>query len=288
MAVIALWLILSATAMLLLSFSDVFSKPVADVFGAYVSSLYLGVALVPAIIYLVLSPPAQITPLLVTLAIGGGASLALGYVFVLKSLETEQATNTWGLINLGYLSIILFGVLVLGEHVTLLQAIAITAILTGAIMVTINRGMKFNRQLLPAIIDNLFWVGFNILIIYNISTYTSSPSAIISILFASGFLILLLYGLFSRKATTTKTLTMPKNRRPFALFIVSGLMLGAGQVAFVLVILQHFVALGGAVLAIEPIVVLVLGYALYKERITAFQGVGLLVTVVGAVMIGLL
>lgn len=288
MAVIALWLILSATAMLLLSFSDVFSKPVADVFGAYVSSLYLGVALVPAIIYLVLSPPAQITPLLVTLAIGGGASLALGYVFVLKSLETEQATNTWGLINLGYLSIILFGVLVLGEHVTVLQAIAITAILTGAIMVTINRGMKFNRQLLPAIIDNLFWVGFNILIIYNISTYTSSPSAIISILFASGFLILLLYGLFSRKATTTKTLTMPKNRRPFALFIVSGLMLGAGQVAFVLVILQHFVALGGAVLAIEPIVVLVLGYALYKERITAFQGVGLLVTVVGAVMIGLL
>ncbi len=288
MAVIALWLILSATAMLLLSFSDVFSKPVADVFGAYVSSLYLGVALVPAIIYLVLSPPAQITPLLVTLAIGGGASLALGYVFVLKSLETEQATNTWGLINLGYLSIILFGVLVLGEHVTLLQAIAITAILTGAIMVTINRGMKFNRQLLPAIIGNLFWVGFNILIIYNISTYTSSPSAIISILFASGFLILLLYGLFSRKATTTKTLTMPKNRRPFALFIVSGLMLGAGQVAFVLVILQHFVALGGAVLAIEPIVVLVLGYALYKERITAFQGVGLLVTVVGAVMIGLL
>ena len=288
MAVIALWLILSATAMLLLSFSDVFSKPVADVFGAYVSSLYLGVALVPAIIYLVLSPPAQITPLLVTLAIGGGVSLALGYVFVLKSLETEQATNTWGLINLGYLSIILFGVLVLGEHVTLLQAIAIAAILTGAIMVTINRGMKFNRQLLPAIIGNLFWVGFNILIIYNISTYTSSPSAIISILFASGFLILLLYGLFSRKATTTKTLTMPKNRRPFALFIVSGLMLGAGQVAFVLVILQHFVALGGAVLAIEPIVVLVLGYALYKERITAFQGVGLLVTVVGAVMIGLL
>ena len=288
MAVIALWLILSATAMLLLSFSDVFSKPVADVFGAYVSSLYLGVALVPAIIYLVLSPPAQITPLLVTLAIGGGASLALGYVFVLKSLETEQATNTWGLINLGYLSIILFGALVLGEHVTVLQAIAITAILTGAIMVTINRGMKFNRQLLPAIIGNLFWVGFNILIIYNISTYTSSPSAIISILFASGFLILLLYGLFSRKATTTKTLTMPKNRRPFALFIVSGLMLGAGQVAFVLVILQHFVALGGAVLAIEPIVVLVLGYALYKERITAFQGVGLLVTVVGAVMIGLL
>ncbi len=288
MAVIALWLILSATAMLLLSFSDVFSKPVADVFGAYVSSLYLGVALVPAIIYLVLSPPAQITPLLVTLAIGGGVSLALGYVFVLKSLETEQATNTWGLINLGYLSIILFGVLVLGEHVTVLQAIAITAILTGAIMVTINRGMKFNRQLLPAIIDNLLWLGFNILIIYNISTYTSSPSAIISILFASGFLILLLYGLFSRKATTTKTLTMPKNRRPFALFIVSGLMLGAGQVAFVLVILQHFVALGGAVLAIEPIVVLVLGYALYKERITAFQGVGLLVTVVGAVMIGLL
>lgn len=288
MAVIALWLILSATAMLLLSFSDVFSKPVADVFGAYVSSLYLGVALVPAIIYLVLSPPAQITPLLVTLAIGGGASLALGYVFVLKSLETEQATNTWGLINLGYLSIILFGVLVLGEHVTVLQAIAITAILTGAIMVTINRGMKFNRQLLPAIIGNLLWVGFNILIIYNISTYTSSPSAIISILFASGFLILLLYGLFSRKATTTKTLTMPKNRRPFVLFIVSGLMLGAGQVAFVLVILQHFVALGGAVLAIEPIVVLVLGYALYKERITAFQGVGLLVTVVGAVMIGLL
>lgn len=288
MAVIALWLILSATAMLLLSFSDVFSKPVADVFGAYVSSLYLGVALVPAIIYLVLSPPAQITPLLVTLAIGGGASLALGYVFVLKSLETEQATNTWGLINLGYLSIILFGALVLGEHVTLLQAIAITAILTGAIMVTINRGMKFNRQLLPAIIGNLFWVGFNILIIYNISTYTSSPSAIISILFASGFLILLLYGLFSRKATTTKTLTMPKNRRPFALFIVSGLMLGAGQVAFVLVILQHFVALGGAVLAIEPIIILVLGYALYKERITAFQGVGLLVTVVGAVMIGLL
>ena len=288
MAVIALWLILSATAMLLLSFSDVFSKPVADVFGAYVSSLYLGVALVPAIIYLVLSPPAQITPLLVTLAIGGGASLALGYVFVLKSLETEQATNTWGLINLGYLSIILFGVLVLGEHVTVLQAIAITAILTGAIMVTINRGMKFNRQLLPAIIGNLLWVGFNILIIYNISTYTSSPSAIISILFASGFLILLLYGLFSRKATTAKTLTMPKNRRPFVLFIVSGLMLGAGQVAFVLVILQHFVALGGAVLAIEPMVILVLGYALYKERITAFQGVGLLVTVVGAVMIGLL
>ena len=274
--------------MLLLSFSDIFSKPVADRFGAFVGSLYLGVALVPAIVYLVLSPPTQVTPLLVTLAIGAGATLALGYLFVLKSLETEQATNTWGLINLGYISIILFGVLALGERVTGLQAVAITVILIGAMMVTINKGMKFNRHLLPALIGNLFWVGFNILIIYSINAYTSSPSAIIFIVFASGFLVLMLYGMVSQKIKIARKLTMRKNGKPFALFLASGLLLGAGQIAFALVILQHFVALGGAVLAMEPMVVLILGYAMYKERITAFQGAGILITVAGAAILSLL
>ncbi len=274
--------------MLLLSFSDIFSKPVADRFGAFVGSLYLGVALLPAIAYLALSPPAQVTPLLVMLAIGAGVTLALGYLFVLKSLETEQATNTWGLINLGYLSIILFGVLVLGERVTGLQAVAIAVILVGAMMVTINKGMKFNRQLLPALIGNLFWVGFNILIIYSINAYPSSSSAIIFIVFASGFLILLLYGVVSQKIKIARKLTMRKNGKPFALFLASGILLGAGQIAFALVILQRFVALGGAVLAMEPMVVLIIGYAMYREHITAFQGAGILITVVGAAILSLL
>ena len=286
--IFAIGLLLAVTMMLLLSFSDIFSKPVADRFGAFAGSLYLGVALLPAIAYLALSPPAQVTPLLVMLAVGAGVTLALGYLFVLKSLETEQATNTWGLINLGYLSIILFGVLVLGEHVTVLQAVAIAVILVGAMMVTINKGMKFNRQLFPALIGNLFWVGFNVLIIYGINAYTSSPSAIIFIVFASGFLILLFYGVVSQKIKIARKLTMRKNGKPFAMFLASGILLGAGQIAFALVILQRFVALGGAVLAMEPMVVLIAGYTMYREHITAFQGVGILITVVGAAILSLL
>jgi drug/metabolite transporter (DMT)-like permease len=242
------------------------------------------------VIYLLLFPPVQVTLLLLLIALIAGLSLALGYVLVLKSLETEQTSNTWALINLAYISIVIFGVFGLGEAVTLPQVAAILIIFLGAGFVTINRGFKFNKHLIPAIAGNLLWVVYNILMIYGISKYPTSPSLIISAIWIIGFVSLLVYGIASSrtKSKQFKRLITLKLTLPLITFIGVGLVLGLGQILFVLVILQKFVAIGGAILAIEPIVIVIAAYLIYKDKMTTFQKAGVIITVIGGIIISLL
>ena len=82
-------LIAATASLVLLMFSDVFSKTVSRVFGAYVSSLYLGIAVLPMAVYVFISPPLTITWTMIGISAISGLALAAGYVLVLKSLETE-------------------------------------------------------------------------------------------------------------------------------------------------------------------------------------------------------
>ena len=63
----ALGLMVATLSLLALSFSDLFSKTVTNAFGAYVGSLYIGAAIIPMVIYLLLFPPSQIMMLLLVL-----------------------------------------------------------------------------------------------------------------------------------------------------------------------------------------------------------------------------
>ncbi|MEM3227735.1 MAG: hypothetical protein QXK65_02195 [Candidatus Micrarchaeaceae archaeon] len=62
---------------------------------------------------------------------------------------------------------------------------------------------------------------------------------------------------------------------------------GVYQAAWLFAVLYKFVAIGGAFLAVEPIVV-VSPYYMYKERLSQFQGIGIIISVLRAIALSII
>jgi drug/metabolite transporter (DMT)-like permease len=277
--------VVAIATLLSLSFGDTIGKNVSTKFGNYVSTLFImGFGIIPLLVSLLFFPQNLFNYNGIVLAVVAGFFLALGYVLVYKSLETEQASNTWVLLNISAAMVVLFGVFALRESVDLVQVISIVLVFMGVILVTVTREFKFNRLLLPAIVGNVSWVVFLILIVYGISGTASESTGLFLISRVAGFLMLLTYLLFTRKINSG---FMAKLRRPNLAAISSGLFDGFAQVTYTLVVLLQFVVIGASMTALEPAIVTMLSIAAYKEKLTKIQLVGLIISVFGAVALGL-
>src|SRR5208283_4411978 len=97
--------------------------------------------------------------------------LAAGYYFIYRSLETEQVSNTMVLFEISPVIIVLIGIFVLSERLTFLEGMGMLAVFFGALFVTTNVRVRFNRKLLPAIFGNLSWGISTLLILYAVRSY---------------------------------------------------------------------------------------------------------------------
>ncbi len=88
-----------------------------------------------------------------------GLVYAFGYLFLYKSLETEQVSNTISLTGIEYGLVTVISVLVIGEIVTKIEILSFFSIFIGAFLVTTTKGFKLNKGYIPAI---LAMVAFSI------------------------------------------------------------------------------------------------------------------------------
>lgn len=276
----------AAIAMLFFAFSDTLAKKVSSKLGSYESSLLIiGAGLIPLAASLFLVHPNVFSPTVVLVSIIAGVFLAGGFLFVYKSLETEQVTNTMVLLNLQYVLIVLFGMFVLSEKISLFQAASLIIIFAGVLLVTVTRDLKLNRMLLPAVIGNLCWTIALVILSYLITNYMGASTGAVFITRLISFVVAAAFFAFLVKRKTKRSNSRRLKALGFSLPVATGIFDGVGQLAFVFIILYKSVALGGAVLALEPVLVAIFGYFLYRDRLTHLQLIGMTLAILGGVAI---
>lgn len=284
---LSLGIILAIGSMLVIAVVDTLLKKVTVAAGTYfTSTLFAGLAIIPLLFIIIAVPPTSVAPIYIALTVLGGLAYALGLILVLKSLETEQASNTWALSNIGIVPLILLGVLVLAEPISLIEILGMAVVIFGSLMITVTKDMKINRKLLPAIAGNVLFAVYFILTTYSVSQSQNAYSVIFPLAYAVALAALLAYG-----SATSKLLPAYrklKRARLLPLAISLGLLGGVSQLLWLFVVVLKTVALGGAIQVLEPAIVVVLAYLMYREKLTPLQGIGIAVSLVGAFVVSLL
>lgn len=268
----------------LFGFSIVIEKKVASIFGNYFTGVVIiSAGLIPIFLaYLYFNAP--LSQISMIESIISGVLLALGFLLYYRALETEQVSNT-GATGLAQPAIIvLFSILVLGEALTLPQAIGGVIIISGVFLVVTNNELKINRKLLPAILANISWAGYWIFATYAIlgSNQVGFPLLISRI--TAVILALAAYLLLSKK--TLKQRSKVVDFRPIiAIGILGGILDGLGNTSFAYVVKLNLLYLASLFNAGVPLLIAGLGYFFYKDKLTKLQLLGIGVAIIGGLIL---
>ena len=123
---------------------------------------------------------------------------------------------------------------------------------------------------------NVCWAIYLIVVVYYTSNSVAESTGFFLAARFAGFLMLFAYLLATRKL---RPADMKRLKRPNLAAVVSGLFDGLWQVSIALYTIFQFVALGSAIVALEPAIVAILGIVAYRERLTSLQLFGLIVSV---------
>jgi uncharacterized membrane protein len=216
------------------------------------------------------------------LSVAGGIITGVGYLLFYKSLQKQQASNTFSTIEIQVAILFLYGVLVLGEAVSALDVLGIVIIALGTIAVSIEK-MKFNKGLLPAIVAQVFWALGWIFLVYPISvTPNHILPNLISFIAALGMVCLILLA-----CKINKKLDLHPDSKGVAVGISAGLFSGSGNAVYTLLIYLKELALSAPISNSTPIIIAVIAHFVYKERLSAIQILGIIAVVLGAVILNI-
>ncbi len=228
------------------------------------------------------------------LAVLSGVFLTLGFIMMYKSLQTEQLSNSTALNELQPAILVLLGLFALGEHTSMLQAICIAFIFIGAFLIITTERLTINRKLIPACIAALSWAVYWIMLTYSEGASGGAFALPVTISRISGAVVAIAYLLANRKTAIAYArgalFGAAKTRAYIVALLVSIIAIvdASGDFVFSYVVGSNAVAIGGALTALAPMAVSLMGFILYKERITARQAAGLVIMVAGALAIAIL
>ena len=280
--------IVAAFLFMLIGAVDVtLAKYIVRRFGRYRYTVaIIGIGILPMVAYSIAVGSGSISSGAFWLSLAAGAITGVAYIIYYKGLESEQITNVAALTEVQPAILFLFGVLILGESITAIGIAGVIAIFLGATLVMMKDDMKLNRLLLPIIIANALWAAYWIVMNYAISTYGgySLPLLIArGVAFAMVAAYSVLFGKIEKGNVKAKA---PLLALVLAMFIiVSGLLDGATNILFGVVIQSSIVAIGSAIYAIMPIVAAMLGRVVYRDGLGMAQKLGLVIAVAGAIAI---
>ena len=264
----------------------IFSKYTATKVNNYkLTLLILGIGILPMLIALIFTGQSATTSLLtMTYALIAGIFFGIGFALCFKSLQTEQVTNTSALEPLQQLTILLFGVLVLSEKLTVTQILAAFMIFVGVLLVSSSKGFKINKFLGPAILANLSWAAYWILLSYGIGGPQSNifPTLLSRV---TAFFVILAYSSITGNLIESKKRRKVKSAILPLLLILTGFVDAGINLSFSFTLAFRVVALGSAIYATTPIFVALIGRAIYKDKLTKSQLLGIIMAVFGAAAI---
>ncbi len=277
------YLYLAGLTAVLWSISGIIIKRVSSKFGNLFATAAVGagnVIVLSAVVLLLGN--LGISAYAAGLSVAGGIITGVGYLLFYKSLQKQQASNTFSTIEIQVAILFLYGVLVLGEAVSALDVLGIVIIALGTIAVSIEK-MKFNKGLLPAIVAQVFWALGWIFLVYPISvTPNHILPNLISFIAALGMVCLILLA-----CKINKKLDLHPDSKGVAVGISAGLFSGSGNAVYALLIYLKELALSAPISNSTPIIIAVIAHFVYKERLSAIQILGIIAVVLGAVILNI-
>lgn len=230
----------------------------------------------------------QINSTAVLFSVLSGAFYALAAFLLYKSLETKQVSNTLALAGIEYALIAIFSVFILSESLSSISAASIVVIFVGAFFVTTNRKMKFDKGYAPALLG---MVVYSISYFFLIFAQQSSGGLFLPLLINRAIALIMMA--FYLKASPERGSKFKKpgmldlGRKPLVLGAFLGLFNGIASIALVYLANLGSLAVGSAILAAEPAVVIFFGYFLYRDRFDEHQIIGFIIIVLGVIALGL-
>ena len=278
-------------ASLLWGIEDALSKkPVAKLGISRTNSIALVVGLLPLAIVAAFYP-VHMTNAEIFISVLSGIFWGAGFMLVYKSVSTENVTTTYALNEIYPAIIIIFGILDLGEKVSTTNTILIIAIFLGALLVMAGGNLRLNIRLLYAVLANISWCIFWILII---SVMHSNGNFALPLLIAramAAISVILFFSVFSGR----RRINARPSKHPVAYLFSTPILLAAflgiidaiGNDAMGFVSTTNFITIGGGIIATSPIFIALIGRLLYKDRLQLIQWAGFVVMVVAATVLAL-
>lgn len=247
-----------------------------------VSLMIVGMGLIPISIYFILFHNAAVSFPVLVLGIISGILIGSGYILFYKGLGVESLSSAGVTINLQQIIVILIAIFFLSEHGTVFEYIGIGCIVAGAILVTIQNAPAKKKYLMIAGLANIIWGIYYLPLSESIMiTHLSSISLLLGRLF--GTLFIIGFGLImSHKSTVTL------NRKALYFVGLAGIFDGLGNVFYSFAIQEGVFITSGAIVALLPATLAIIGFIYYRDRITPLKVIGISVSVMGALIISVL
>jgi drug/metabolite transporter (DMT)-like permease len=251
--------------------------------------LMIGFGVIPTVILFGFSNLGIPSSYVIILSILAGVFFFLGYLLNFKSLKTEQVTNTIALGELQNAIIVAFGIFALAEKANSFVIIGILIVFLGSALVTIDKQLKLNKKLLPAMLANISWAIYWILLSFAILSYHNFAGPLLIARTAGLIGIVISVAVFGFATNhKKKKIKMEVSYGLIGIMVVIGIFDGIGNLSFGYVALSNIIAIGGTITALVPVITGILGRIFYKDKLTSIQLIGFMMCVFGAVIISLL
>jgi drug/metabolite transporter (DMT)-like permease len=274
--------------------SGTLSKRIVMGLGIYiVPFIVVTLGLIPMLLATLLVGQYQIGLYSAFIAIIGGVFLSLGFIFAYMALRKERLATTSAFVEIQPAALVLLGIFVLGEHVTGIEIAGILIVFLGSMLVITTEKFRINKNLLPALYANICWAIYWIIMTFSV---TSAGTFALPIFISriAGMVVVLAYLMTNRKAMASlRNLgTSMRGSRAVtvlvALTVIGAFVDSAGDTVFGITVGSTVLAVGGALMAVAPMVVSFFGFLFYRERLRRIEIAGLLVMVFGAFVLTVL
>lgn len=247
-----------------------------------VALLIVSMGLIPIFVYFIVFHNATMSLPVLMLGMLSGILIASGYILFYRGLGVESLSSAGVTLNIQQIIVILIAIFFLAETGSLFEYMGIGCIVIGAILVTIQNAPARRKYLMIAGLANIVWGLYYLPLSESIMiTHLGSIPLFLGRLF--GTLVILGY----EAITSTRGKGLPTRK---SLFIVgiAGIFDGLGNVFYSIAIQDGVFITSGAIVALVPATLALIGFIYYKDRITPLKVLGIVTSVIGALIISVL
>ncbi|MFC1624869.1 EamA family transporter [Patescibacteria group bacterium] len=268
--------------------SDFFANQASDSVGhtkTFFWSQIAGLTLMSLLVFFLSSELSSFSPLIIFLIIVTGIAYALGYLFFYKGFEIGNVSVVSAVINLQNLFIIGISYFVFKQSLTTFQIPAIILLIIGILLVSVDfkNITRGTVSLVKGVKETIGAAAMFGIFFWPINEYVVERVDWVAASFAVKLVAVIFVYLVSKITKKNLKLTKSSIKMKKTLIIVGILE------ALAVIGVSYGVSFGDAII-VGPIssaltvVTVTLAMIFLKEKITKFQGIGILLTIIGIVV----
>lgn len=263
--------------------NSLIKKGLNDLGPDRISVFVVGMGLLPILVFVFLDGGWPFSPEVILLGVFSGVFLGTGYLLFYRGLGVESLSSTGVTLNVQQIIVIFIGIFFLKEAVNYFEYAGILLIILGAVLVTIQNAPAKRKFLIIAGIANVSWgiyylpLSESILLIH----YSALPLFLGRLI---GFAFVLIISLNLKHPPEKTRLKISS----IYAGLLAGLLDGLGNVFYSYSIQLGVFIVSGAIVAMIPATLAVIGFLYFKDRMTSLKLSGIILSVTGALLISLL